>query len=146
MRTDEVEFTTQPVSMTTDEEPGYTGLRRETDCYEYIPGSVNDRGYMVPNNQIPEYLDVLEDSQIFSSDVSASFTNRAVPMETENEAEYSHPESQHEGYVGVKDYTDSMRSHSERMVSKEIENESAYSRPGSQAEGYVGITDYTDSP
>ena len=62
-------------------------------------------------------------------------------METEDEAGYSRPQSQYEGYVGVTDYTDSMPSHSERRVSMD---ESEYSRPCSQAEGYVGITDYTD--
>ena len=134
--------------MTTRDEPEYIGLQRELDRYENVSDTimvVHNPDYMVPDKHSHDYIEILDDSESLPPN-SVSFTNRPVSMETEADG-YSRPQSQHEGYVGITDYTGTLPSHSElnRSVSMDTEEESTYSRPGSQHEGYVGITDYTNS-
>ena len=134
--------------MTTRDEPEYTGLQRELDGYENVLDILrvaHNPDYMVPDKQSHDYLEILDDSESLPPN-TASITNQPVSMETEADG-YSRPQSHHEGYVGITDYTDMLPSQSElnRSISMETEAQSAYSRPGSKHEGYVGITDYTNT-
>ena len=94
----QVGFATPPVSMTTDDEPEYTGLQREPDGYENVPDTMrvaHNPDYMMPQKQAHDYIEILDDSESLPPN-SASITNRPVSMETQEDG-YSRLQSHYEG-------------------------------------------------
>ena len=106
------------------------------DVYEEISDYAND-------NNCDGYMNIMDRSHY------ENFTATVINNGTEDESSHSRPESQHEGFVGMVEYHDSISNPTKRStshpLSESTEYESAYSRPESQHEGFVGMVDYTDS-
>ena len=106
-----VSTTTEAHTSFTEDSTGYLNLNKQADTYEYIPESALDVEDKSDYSKIP-------DTQ------PERATNQAVSQEVEDDSGYSQPMNQHEGYVGMVDY-------SNVAGSKVIEEDSGYIQPTS---------------
>ena len=140
--TDSESFTASSVSMEDS-----TNTNRQSGGYEEIPYSIkekdNQSGNNIPKNQwaIPKKgISKKTEIKSLNCDINEGYvdyvdytewqdiTNEANPSETDEEAEYTCPQSRSEGYVGMVDLTCSVPPHfddfSNKATSMEIERQS----------------------
>ena len=140
-------FTTDSDSFTSGTVSLDDSMNRQSSGYKEIPSSIKEQsdhpGNNISKNQqaIPKKgISKETDIKSMNCDNTEGYvdyvdyaewqdiTNKANPLETDEEAEYTCPHSQSEGYVGMVDYTGSVPTQSDDFSSKatsmEIENES----------------------
>ena len=159
--------------------------------YEVVSTNMDDKStYSHPVRQLEGFMGMVEyiDSAVIPQNVANQAEQKAedefgytIPQNPSNDYEvvstnvdgksaYSHPERQHEGFVGMVEYIDSAvipqnvtnqaeqkaedefgytipqnPSNDYEVVSTNVDGKSAYSHPERQHEGFVGMVEYIDS-
>ena len=115
-------------------------------CNEEIPDSMKQIQSKI-NHPLKKY-DGFEDFADYTASLlncPERFTNGAVSKETEEESGYSHPHSQHEGYVGMMDYSDTLSPPENVTDQKSPRRQKIcldHTLPQSRSEDYEDVLDF----